>query len=306
MSLEEKDILKRLVKNDALFRKIHVVTQRYDILPNDKDHIGAFIEYQDISELRDDFVEELSDTIVDWIYSSEKFNELKNKLINNGKSESAATREIGRLTQEKFRANRNDKDLLIQGQLGELLLFQFIQRYMKAVPLLRKMSITTSSGHERFGADAIHYKIEQGKHVIILGEAKTYTSKYKFNKAFEDAVDSILNTYNSIRKELRLYVHEDFLDDELNVVAEEYLNNTLKPVEIHLVSLVTYDETHKLKISNEEDIKMQIKEVIETKYKNFDNSKIDLEMNPILNRITYIVFPVWDLEDLARRFQRLI
>ena len=31
---------------------------------------------------------------------------------------------------------------------------------MKAVPLLRKMSITTSSGHESFGADAIHYKIE--------------------------------------------------------------------------------------------------------------------------------------------------
>lgn len=306
MSLEEKEILKRLVKNDALFRKIHVITQRYDILPNDKEHMGAFIEYQDINELRDDFVEELSDTIVDWIYSSEKFTELKNKLIKNGKSESAATREIGRLTQGKFRANRSDEDLLIQGQLGELLLFQFIQRYMKAVPLLRKMSITTSSGHERFGADAIHYKIEQDKHIIILGEAKTYTSKYKFNKAFEEALDSIINTYNNIRKELRLYVHEDFLDDELNAVAEDYLNNTLKPVEVHLVSLVTYDETNKLKISNEEDIKMQIKKMIETKYKNFDNSKIDLEKNPILNRITYIVFPVWDLEDLAKRFQKLI
>ena len=220
MSLEEKEILKRLVKNDALFRKIHVITQRYDILPNDKEHMGAFIEYQDINELRDDFVEELSDTIVDWIYSSEKFTELKNKLIKNGKSESAATREIGRLTQGKFRANRSDEDLLIQGQLGELLLFQFIQRYMKAVPLLRKMSITTSSGHERFGADAIHYKIEQDKHIIILGEAKTYTSKYKFNKAFEEALDSIINTYNNIRKELRLYVHEDFLDDELNAFRE--------------------------------------------------------------------------------------
>ena len=39
------------------------------------------------------------DTIVDWIYSSEKFTELKNKLMSNGKTESAATREIGRLTQ---------------------------------------------------------------------------------------------------------------------------------------------------------------------------------------------------------------
>lgn len=304
--MDEKDILKRLVKNDKLFRKIHVVTQRYDILPNDKDHMGAFIDYQDISELRDDFVEELSDTIVDWIYSSEKFTELKNKLISQGKSEAAATREIGRLTQEKFRANRNDEDLLIQGQLGELLLFQFVQRYMKAVPLLRKMSITTSAGHERFGADAIHYKIENGKHIIVLGEAKTYTSKYRFNKAFEEALDSILNSYNNLRKELRLYVHEDFLDDELNVVAEEYLNNTLEDVEVHLVSLITYNETHKLNVSNETDIKKQIKDVIENKYKNFENSKINLNKNPILNRITYIVFPVWDLEDLARKFQKLI
>lgn len=29
-----------------------------------KEHIGAYIEYQDIQELRDGFVEELSDTIV--------------------------------------------------------------------------------------------------------------------------------------------------------------------------------------------------------------------------------------------------
>ena len=74
---------------------------------------------------------------------------------------------------------------------------------MHAIPLLRKMSITTSANHERFGADAIHYKIENGKHIMIFGEAKTYTSSYKFNEAFEDALDSIINTYNQRRKELK-------------------------------------------------------------------------------------------------------
>ena len=54
------------------------------------------------------------------------------------------------------------------------------------------MRITTSKSHERFGADAIHYKIENGKNIIVLGEAKTYTSEYKFNEAFEDALNSIL------------------------------------------------------------------------------------------------------------------
>ena len=104
---------------------------------------------------------------------------------------------------------------------------------MKAVPLLRKMPIMTSSEHERFGADAIHYKVENDKNIIILGEAKTYTSKYRFNQAFEDALNSILDTYTHYRDELKLYVHEDFLDDKMNKIAEDFLNNKLKPIEIH-------------------------------------------------------------------------
>ena len=306
LNLEEKDVLKRLIKNDSLFNMIGVVVKRYDILPNNKDHIGAYIEYQDIQELRDGFVEELSDTIVDWIYSSEKYKEIKDELVKNGKSEASASQYIGRKAKNKFRANKNSENILIQGQMGELLLCHFIQKYMKAVPLLRKMNIATSPDHERFGADAIHFKIENGKNIIILGEAKTYTSKYKFNEAFSDAIDSILNTYNKHRSEVELYVHEDFLDDEMNKIAEKYLNNTLKPVEIQLVSIVTYNELSQINKIDEYTIRNDIEKIIEERYKNFDNNKIDISKNPILSRITYIVFPVWDLKELAEKFQKLI
>ena len=285
---------------------IGVIVQQYDILPNNKAHIGAYIEYQDIQELRDGFVEELSDTIVDWIYSSEKYEEIKKKLVNSGRSEAAASQYIGRKAKNKFRANKNSENVLIQGQMGELLLYHFIQKCMKAVPLLRKMNIATSSDHERFGADAIHFKIENDKNIIILGEAKTYTSKYKFNEAFSDALDSILNTYNKHRSELGLYVHEDFLDDEMNVVAEKYLNNTLESVEIQLVSIVTYNELSKIDKIDENTIRNNIKKIIEDRYRNFDKNKIDISKNPILSRITYIVFPVWDLKELAEKFQKLI
>lgn len=304
--MEEKDILKRLIKNDSLFNMIGVIVQQYDILPNNKEHIGAYIEYQDIQELRDGFVEELSDTIVDWIYSSEKYEEIKKKLVNSGKSEAAASQYIGRKAKNKFRGNKNSENVLIQGQMGELLLYHFIQKCMKAVPLLRKMNIATSSDHERFGADAIHFKIENDKNVIILGEAKTYTSKYKFNEAFSDALDSILNTYNKHRSELGLYIHEDFLDDEMNVVAEKYLNNTLKSVEIQLVSIVTYNELSQIDKIDENTIRNNIKKIIEDRYRNYDKNKIDMRKNPILSRITYIVFPVWDLKELAEKFQKLI
>ena len=285
---------------------IGVIVQQYDILPNNKEHIGAYIEYQDIQELRDGFVEELSDTIVDWIYSSEKYEEIKKKLVNSGKSEAAASQYIGRKAKNKFRANKNSENVLIQGQMGELLLYHFIQKCMKAVPLLRKMNIATSSDHERFGADAIHFKIENDKNIIILGEAKTYTSKYKFNEAFSDALDSILNTYNKHRSELGLYIHEDFLDDEMNIVAEKYLNNTLKSVEIQLVSIVTYNELSKIDKIDENTIRNNIKKIIEDRYRNYDKTKINMRNNPILSRITYIVFPVWDLKELAEKFQKLI
>ena len=304
--MEEKDILKRLIKNDSLFNMIGVVVQQYDILPKNKEHIGAYIEYQDLQELRDEFVEELSYTIVDWIYSSEKYEEIKKNMVNSGMSEAAASEYIGRKAKNKFRANKNSENVLIQGQMGELLLYHFIQKYMKAVPLLRKMKIATSPNHERFGADAIHFKIENSKNIIILGEAKTYTSTYKFNEAFSDALDSILNTYNNHRSELGLYVHEDFLDDEMKVVAEKYLNNKLKPVEIHLVSIVTYNESSKLNKIDETGIRNNIKKIIEDRYRNYDKNKIDMNRNPILSRITYIVFPVWNLKELAEKFQKLI
>lgn len=305
-AFQEKDILKRLIQNDALFDYIYVFNQKFDILPQDHMHYGTHIQYQDIQELRDDFLNELLDSIVNWVYSSEKYKYLQNEILKKGKSIEAANSEIIRKAKKKFRGNRSAEHLLIQGQLGELLLFHFIQRYMKAVPLLRKMPITTSAQHERFGADAIHYKIENGKNIMILGEAKTYTSKYKFKEAFEDALKSIITTYNNLRDELNLYVHEDFLDNDMNNIAEAFLCNRLPNTEIHLVSIILYNENKQLNLTDENDIKAQIRSIIQERYKSFDNSKINIKDNPILKRITYIVFPIWKLEELAMEFQQLI
>ncbi len=304
--LTSSDIEKRLINNDALFNNIYVVHQNFDILPCDTKHFGTSIDYQDLLELRDDFLNELYDTIVDWVFSSPRYVKLKEAALRKGKSESAASSEIQRKAQEKFRGDRNSDKILVQGQFGELLLFHYIQRFQKAVPLLRKMPIKTSSQHERFGADAIHFKIENDKPIIILGEAKTYTSKYKFSQAFEDAITSILSTYSSHRKELYSYLHEDFLDDEMNDIAEKYINNTLDNFEVRLVCLVVYNETEQKYCTSQNDIRKQITEIIEKRFRDFDNNKIDIANNPILNRITYIIMPIWKLEELASEFQNKI
>lgn len=301
--MSPEEIKKRLITNDALFRNIFVFEQKFDILP-DGQHIGASIAYQDIRELREAFLGELIDTMVDWVYSAEKYADLLHKAMENGKSQSAAASEIRRRAAQKFR--KSDDVLLIQGQLGELLLFHFIQRFKGAVPLLRKMPITTSSEHERFGADAIHYKTDGINNIIVLGESKAYTSKYRFKSAFEDAIESIISTYNHFSAELNLYLHEDFLDKDMNLIAEQFLTNQLKDVRIELVSLVLYNENQKIKINNEQEIKKQILQIIESRFASIDKSTIDFEKNPILARITYIAFPIWEFENLAQEYQKMI
>lgn len=303
-NLNEEYINKHLLNNDSLFNYVYVIDQKFDIIPDKQNHYGASIAYQDLSNLKQEFLDELYDSIVDWVYNSEKYKELKILSLQKGKSEAAAASEIRRKAINKFRATKDSENILIQGQFGELLLFHFIQRFQRAIPLLRKMKITTCSKHERFGADAIHIKYENNKPIILLGEAKTYTSKYSFNAAFNDAIKSIINTYKNHRKEMNLYVHEDFLDKEMNKVAEQYINNTLNNVEVNLVSIVVYNETSKIRHTNEDEIKKQIKDLIENKYRNFDKNKIDLKNNAILNRITYIVFPIWKLEELVKDFQK--
>ena len=57
--LPEHDINNRIINNDALFNNIYVINQKFDILPNDKMHYGTSIDFQDISELRSDFLNEL-------------------------------------------------------------------------------------------------------------------------------------------------------------------------------------------------------------------------------------------------------
>uniref|UniRef100_UPI003FD6E4CA hypothetical protein n=1 Tax=Ruminococcus bicirculans (ex Wegman et al. 2014) TaxID=1160721 RepID=UPI003FD6E4CA len=87
--ITDKDIQDRIINNDALFNNIFVVQQKFDIVPEDTEHIGTSIAYQDLTELRDEFICELYDTIVDWVYSSGKYTEIKNAAISKGKTEQA-------------------------------------------------------------------------------------------------------------------------------------------------------------------------------------------------------------------------
>ena len=101
--LRESEIAKRLMPNKALFADIHMISKKFDILPYDNMHYGASIDYQDIHDLRDDFLNDLLDTVIDWVYSSEKYSLLKERETHKGKSEATAHASVQRKARQKFR-----------------------------------------------------------------------------------------------------------------------------------------------------------------------------------------------------------
>lgn len=299
--LAENELESLLTCTKMLMNHVHVIQQSFNLEPN-KDHYGTCINYIDLQECRDEFCTELIATVPEWIYSQKKATTIIDALLQQGRSGQNAQAILHQLTYDKFR-DANNRDLVLQGQFGELLLFNFLQSFFGAIPLLRKMRITTSTGMERFGADAIHYIFRKNKHLFYLGEGKTYTNKYRFTVAFEDALESILKTYKNHRKELGLYVYEDFIEDELIDVAQAYKNGTIKNAEVHLVSIIVYNETKKVEKNNEQQIKDDIMKVIEERGKALQRDIFKIISPELHPRFNYIILPVWELDQLIAHFQ---
>ena len=304
MPITPEEIEKLTSCTKMFMNHIHWVQQSFNLLP-DKQHYGACINYIDRQEYRQEFCKELINTIPEWVYSQSESAEILDQLIKDGRSTTNAMAALTTSTFDKFR-NRDGRELFIQGQFGELLLFNFLQGFFNAIPLLRKMPLTTSAEMERFGADAIHYSYNNDRNIFYLGEAKTYSSKYQFNTALKDAIDSILNTYTNHRKELGLYIHDSFIDKPLQEIAKGYKNGTLTNVEVHLVSIITYCENKSFDKNNEQQIKEDIMKIISDRGENADRTIFNAIEAGLHPRFNYIILPVWQLDELISDFQKLI
>lgn len=299
--ITEVDIAKLLSHTESLINHVYWIKQEFPAVQPYKPHTVTSINYNDIKERREDFLNELIRTITAWVYNKDKIKNIIGERLatTNGDHGNVAAF----LTTQAFSKFRPGHP---QGQFGELLLFNFIQHFFNAVPLLRKQRITTSIGHERFGADAIHYKKDGDNNIFLLGESKCYKSDYRFKIAFETSLDSIQTTFVNIDNELSLYTYDDFIEPELEEIAKAYKSGTLSNVHFELICLVAYNETKKIKGSNEADIKASILAIIKERCNSIDNSAYSKIDDVILDRINYIIFPIWDLDSLLQNFQRII
>ena len=76
-----------------------------------------------------------------------------------------------------------------KGELGELLLYCFLEAHLNAPKLLSKLELKTSTSHYVNGADGVHFlKLSDGNYQLIFGESKTIAG---LTPAISDAFKSI-------------------------------------------------------------------------------------------------------------------
>ncbi len=101
---------------------------------------------------------------------------------------------ISKLVRDKFR--KIDKN---KGELGELMLFSFLESDLKAPKILSKMELKTNPNMYVNGADGVHYlKLDTGDYQLIFGESKAYNDLFS---GINNAIDSIYKFINTSIKD---------------------------------------------------------------------------------------------------------
>lgn len=113
---------------------------------------------------------------------------------------------------KQLREVRNQNDNGAGGELGELLLYLFLENCLHAPKLLSKMEIKTTRNQYVYGADGLHLYITKDKYgnpvyQFIIGEAKIKN----------DILDATRVAFESIRNSI------DEIDIETALVSEEIL-----------------------------------------------------------------------------------
>jgi len=79
--------------------------------------------------------------------------------------------------------------VLNKGELGELLLYCFLESHLNAPKILSKLELKTSTSHYVNGSDGVHFlKLANGNYQLIFGESKTIKN---LTSALTDAFKSI-------------------------------------------------------------------------------------------------------------------
>jgi hypothetical protein len=141
------------------------------------------------------------------------------------------------------------------GEIGEIILWLFMEVILKAPQVVAKMDLKTNTGLEVFGSDGIHVKINEDMLNIYFGEAKLYNDIYK---ALDSVFESLENFHEDAQQKQREYnlvtTHYKYLNSNQKDDIYKYITNQISQdeVKINHACLVGYDWNEYLKLGTEE------------------------------------------------------
>lgn len=132
---------------------------------------------------------------------------------------------IGLKAIELLRDVSSEKDQGAGGELGEVLLYLFLEQKLNAPKLLSKVELKTAKNQYVFGSDGVHLLSAGDKdYQLVLGESKI---KGDINGAIDDAFVSINKVAKDPSNEIRLI--------DKNILSEEFDEETKKFIEALIV-----------------------------------------------------------------------
>lgn len=210
---------------------------------------------------------------------------------------------------EKFVNYVNNK-----GELGELLLYCFLETHLNAPKLLSKLELKTSTSHYVNGSDGVHFlKLADGSYQLIFGESKTIagltaaiTDAFKSISEFKNCVNSKGNKKSGLPYEKGLISDhlekETFSDEEREFVESIIYPSRSDNIEVDdaFGIFVGYEITvsgDDKKLSNK-DFRIKVKEKINAEIKLcFGHVIKKIEEHDLCGHNFYIyVLPFTDLD----------
>ncbi|UTR10211.1 DUF1837 domain-containing protein [Evansella sp. LMS18] len=135
-------------------------------------------------------------------------NEFNYKLLERNLLEPLLDFSFSRKAKEEYKNNymtlsKEAREKFVEhirntGELGELLLYCFLETHLNAPKILSKLELKTSTSHYVNGSDGIHFlKLNNGDFQIIFGESKTVEN---LSTALSQAFKSIYNFKNEVNE----------------------------------------------------------------------------------------------------------
>lgn len=134
---------------------------------------------------------------------------------------------IGLKAIELLREANDPDDCGAGGELGEILLYLFLENKLNAPKLLSKVELKTTGNQYIFGSDGVHLlQLDNKNFQLILGESKI---KGDLKSAVKEAFESIEKVSNNPDNELRL-IEKNILSESFDEETTEFIKSLIVPL----------------------------------------------------------------------------